>query len=86
MSILVGNVCSWACSKGGWHCVGEIGCSRRVGLHSATLKDVDADPSTLKYHIDTLIRFRDGLGEVPAVKKVSPTTVVTKNGLTISVY
>lgn len=53
--------------------------------HKKTKAIVDADSATLQYHIDTLIRFRDGLGEVPEVKKASPTTVVKKNGLTISV-
>lgn len=53
--------------------------------HKKTKAIVHADYATLQYHIYTLIRFRDGLGEVPEVKKASPTTVVTKNGLTISV-
>ena len=53
--------------------------------HKKTKAIVHADYATLQYHIDTLIRFRDGLGEVPEVKKASPTTVATKNGLAISV-
>ena len=54
--------------------------------HKKTSMITNCDPKALQYHVDTLTRFLDGLSDLPpSVPTSKPSTVVKKDGITISV-
>jgi hypothetical protein len=54
--------------------------------HKKTTVILNVEPKTLQYHIDTMTRFLDGLSDLPpSVPTSKRSTVVKKDGITISV-
>ena len=53
--------------------------------HKKTTVILNVEPKTLKYHVDTMSRFLDGLSEMPPVSTPQkPSTVIKRGGITIT--